>query len=150
MTVQAQHDAVDTEERPASLFDSLKKLAASFVSHLHTRLALFATELAEEKMRLSSILFSALLAVFLFFMALTLVAVFIVAAGWDSPYRLYIIGGLFLAFLAGAAIAGGAVRSQIKSGPRPFEMSLAELYKDRHELERKDPVRAQLSEESNQ
>lgn len=134
MSVQTQHETVHTEKRPVGMFDSIKNLAASLLSHLHTRLALFANELAEEKVRLSAILFSALLSVFLLFMALIFVAVFIVAAGWDTPYRLHIVGGLAAVFLAGAAIAGGVVRSRLKSGPLPFAMSLAELYKDRQEL----------------
>lgn len=134
MSAQAQSETVHTETRPVGMFDSIKNLAASLVSHLHTRLALFANELAEEKIRISSVIFSALLSVFFLFMALIFVAVFIVAAGWDTPYRLHIVGGLAAVFLAGAAIAGGAVRSRLKSGPLPFEMSLAELYKDRQEL----------------
>lgn len=134
MSAQAQRETAHTETRPVGMFDSIKNLAASLVSHLHTRLALFANELAEEKIRISSVIFSALLSVFFLFMALIFVAVFIVAAGWDTPYRLHIVGGLAAVFLAGAAIAGGAVRSRLKSGPLPFEMSLAELYKDRQEL----------------
>lgn len=134
MSAQQQHKTVHTETRQVGMFDSIKNLAASLVSHLHTRLALFANELAEEKIRLSSILFSALLSVLFLFLALIFVAVFIVAAAWDTPYRLHIVGGLAAVFLVGAAIAGGAVRSRLKSGPLPFAMSLAELYKDRHEL----------------
>ena len=134
MSAQPQRETVHTETRPVGMFDSIKNLAASLVSHLHTRLALFANELAEEKIRISSVIFSALLSVFFLFMALIFVAVFIVAAGWDTPYRLHIVGGLAAVFLAGAAIAGGAVRSRLKSGPVPFAMSLAELYKDRQEL----------------
>lgn len=134
MSVQAQPETVSPETRPVGMFDSVKNLAASLVSHLHTRLALFANELADEKIRLSAILFSALLCVFFLFLALILMAVFIVAAAWDTPYRLYVVGGLSVVFLLGAAIAGAIVRSRLKSGPLPFSMSLAELYKDRQEL----------------
>jgi uncharacterized membrane protein YqjE len=37
-------------------------------------------------------------------------------------------------FLAGAGIFGGVVRARLKSRPRLFEASLAELYKDRQQL----------------
>ena len=132
--MQLPHD-VDVPERQSSgLFDSVKNLAASLVTHLHTRLALFSTELAEEKARLIAILSGALLMVFFLFMALILVATFVVALAWDSPYRLYIVGGMAFAFLLVAVIAGGYVRSRLKSGPRPFAMSLAELYKDKQAL----------------
>jgi uncharacterized membrane protein YqjE len=129
-----QRDADVIERRPAGLFDSVRNLASSLVSHLHTRLALFATELAVEKLRLSSNLFGVLLALIFLFMAVFFVAIFIVAVWWDTPYRLYSIGGLAGFFLVGAGIAGWVVRTRLKSGSRPFAMSLAELYKDRQEL----------------
>lgn len=132
--MQLPRDVDVSERQSPGLFDSIKNLAASLVSHLHTRLALFATELAEEKLRLSAILFAALLAVFLLFMAMIFVAIFVVAAGWDTPYRLYIIGGLAVVFILGSLIAGAYARARLKSGPRPFALSLAELYKDKQAL----------------
>jgi uncharacterized membrane protein YqjE len=129
-----QRDADVTERRLVEPFDSIKSLAASLVSHLHTRLALFATELAVEKLRLSSILFGALLTLFFLFLAVFFVAIFVVAVWWDTRYRLHSIGGLAGLFLAGAGIAGWIVRARFKSESRPFAMSLAELYKDRQEL----------------
>lgn len=132
--MQFPHDVNVSERKSIGLFDSIKNLAASLVAHLHTRLALFSTELAEEKARLIAILSGALLMVFFLFMALILIATFVVALAWDSPYRLYIVGGLALAFLIVSVIAGGYVYSRLKSGPRPFAMSLAELYKDKQAL----------------
>lgn len=132
--MQLPHD-VNVPERPSTgLFDSVKNLVASLVSHLHTRLALFSTELAEEKIRLIAIVLGTLIMVFFLFMALILVATFIVAATWDTSYRLHIVGGLAIAFLLISAIAGGYVRARLKAGPRPFAMSLAELYKDKQAL----------------
>jgi uncharacterized membrane protein YqjE len=129
-----QRDADITERRPVGPFDSIKSLAASLVSHLHTRLALFATELAVEKLRLSSILFGALFTLFFLFLAVFFVAIFVVAVWWDTRYRLHSIGGLAGLFLTGAGIAGWIVRARFKSESRPFAMSLAELYRDRQEL----------------
>lgn len=128
------HDIDSTDTPPEGVFSSVKKLAASLVSHLHTRLALFATEFAEEKLRLTSLLFSAVLALFFLLVAIILAALFVIAACWDTPYRLYAVGGLALLFLAGAGITGGMVRTKLKSRPRLFEASLAELYKDRQQL----------------
>ena len=132
--MQLPHDTNVSERQSAGLFDSIKNLAASLVAHLHTRLALFSNELAEEKVRLIAILSGALLMVFFLFMGLVLVATFIVAAAWDSPYRLHIVGGLAIAFFLISAIAAGYVHARLKSGPRPFAMSLAELYKDKQAL----------------
>lgn len=128
------HDTDVTDAPPEGVFSSVKQLAASLVSHLYTRLALFATEFAEEKLRLASLMFSALLALFFIFVAIILAALFVIAAYWDTPYRLYAVGGLTLLFLAGAGFTGGMVRRKLKSRPRLFEASLAELYKDRQQL----------------
>lgn len=116
------------------LYGSIKKLATSLVSHLHTRLELFTIEFAEEKLRLTSLLFGALLALFFIFMAIVLAALFVIAAYWDTPYRLHAVAILAVLFLAGAGITGGIVRAKLKSRPRLFEASLAELYKDRQQL----------------
>ena len=127
-------DIQSTDAPPAGLFGSVKNLAASLVSHLHTRLELFATEFAEEKFRLTSLLFGAILALFFTFMTLVLAVLFVIAAYWDTPYRLHAVALLAALFLAGAGIFGGVVRARLKSRPRLFEASLAELYKDRQQL----------------
>lgn len=127
-------DIQPTDSPPVGLFGSLKNMAASLVSHLHTRLELFATELAEEKLRLTSLLFGAILALFFIFMTLVLAVLFVIAAYWDTPYRLHAVAFLAVVFLAGAGIFGGMVRAKLKSRPRLFEASLAELYKDRQQL----------------
>jgi len=128
-------DIQSADALPAvGLFGSVKNLAASVVSHLHTRLELFAIEFAEEKLRLTSLLFGAILALFFTFMATVLAALFVIAAYWDTPYRLHAVALLTVLFLVGAGITGGMVRAKLKSRPRLFEASLAELYKDRQQL----------------
>lgn len=129
-----EHDTATVSTGPTGVFSSIKNFAASFVAHLHTRLQLFATEFAEEKLRLTAILFSALTALFLLFSAIIFAAFFIVVVAWDTPYRLHAVGGLTLLFFVGAGIFGSMTRTKLKSKPRLFEASLAELYKDRQEL----------------
>ncbi|OFZ98265.1 MAG: hypothetical protein A2Z44_09315 [Betaproteobacteria bacterium RBG_19FT_COMBO_58_11] len=68
-------------------------------------------------------------------MTLILALLFVIAACWDTPYRLHAIGGLTLLFLIGAGITWSSVRAQLQSRPRLFEASLAELYKDRQQLD---------------
>jgi uncharacterized membrane protein YqjE len=128
-------DIQSADAPPAvGLYGSVKNLATSLVSHLHTRLELFTIEFAEEKLRLTSLLFGAILALFFIFMAIVLAALFVIAAYWDTPYRLHAVAILAVLFLAGAGITGGIVRAKLKSRPRLFEASLAELYKDRQQL----------------
>lgn len=119
---------------PERTFGSIKAFAASFVSHLHTRLQLFATELAEEKLRLTSLFFGAIWALFFTFMTLVLGALFVIAAYWDTPYRLHAVALLLLLFLAGAGISWSMLRATLKSRLPMFEASLAELYKDTQQL----------------
>lgn len=127
-------DVQSTDGPPVGLFGSIRNLAASVVAHLHTRLELFATEFVEEKLRLTSLLISVMLVLFFTFMTLVLAVLFVLAAYWDTPYRLHAVAILAVLFLAGAAITGGMVRAKLKSRPRLFEASLAELYKDRQQL----------------
>lgn len=129
-----QHDTDSSQTPPEGVFGSIKNFAASVVSHLHTRLQLFATEFAEEKLRLTSLLFGIVLTLFFTFMAFVLAAVFIIAAYWDTPYRLHAVALLAMLFVFGAGISGAMVLAKFKSRPRLFEASLAELYRDRQQL----------------
>ena len=128
----------NTQASPVGVFSAVKNLTASLVSHLYTRLELFATELAEEKLRLTSLLVSIVLAVFFLFLAILLAVVFVIVIYWDTPYRLHAIGGLTLLFLVGAGIFWSMVLTKIKSKPRLFRASLAELYNDRKQLDARD------------
>ncbi len=128
------HDTHSIHAPPEGAFSSIKNLASSLVSHLHTRWQLFATELAEEKLRLVSLLFSAVLALFFTCMTLVVTVLFVIAIYWDTPYRLHALGLLGLLFLVGAGIFATSVRTKLRSKPRLFEASLAELYKDREQL----------------
>ena len=128
-------DTDSSRAAPGGVFDSAKHLLASIVAHLHSRLALFSTEFAEEKLRLTTLLYSALTALFFILMTLILVLLFVIAAFWDTPYRLHAIGGLTLLFLIGAGMTWRSVRAQLHSRPRLFEASLTELYKDRQQLD---------------
>ncbi len=127
-----------TQAPPVGVFSAVKKLTASLVSHLYTRLELFAAELAEEKLRLTSLLVSIIAALFLLFIGIILAALFVIIIYWDTPYRLHAVGGLTLVFFTGAGIFWGMVLTKIKSKPHLFRASLAELYNDRKELDSRD------------
>ena len=128
-------DTDSTRAAPGGVFDSAKHLLTSVIAHLHSRLALLSTEFAEEKLRLTTLLYSALTALFFIFVTLILSLVFFIAIFWDTPYRLHAIGGLTLVFLIGSGMSWRCVRGQLHARPRLFEASLAELYKDRQQLE---------------
>lgn len=130
-----EHDTNIHRTAPNGVFDSVKQLVRSIVVHLQTRMALLSTEFAEEKQRLMTLLYSALMALFFIFVTLILALLFVIAAYWNTPYRLHAIGALTVLFFAGAVIAWLKARAQIYAKPRLFAASLSELYKDRQQLD---------------
>jgi len=115
------------------LFDSLKGLAATLVALAHTRLDLLATDLEEEREQLVSALVMLLVALFCLGVGVVLLAILIAVMFWDS-YRLLALAGLTGIFLAGGAAAFGFARHKLRTKPRLFAASLAELAKDRQQL----------------
>lgn len=115
------------------LFDSLKGFAASLVAIVHTRLDLLSTELEEERARLGSVLVMLFVALFCLGVGVVLLALLIVVAFWES-HRLLALSGLTAFFLAGGAAALGIARRRLRTKPRLFAASLAELSKDRQHL----------------
>ena len=115
------------------LFDSLKGLAATLVALAHTRLDLLSTDLEEEREQLVSALVLLLVALFSLCVGVVLLAILIAVVFWDS-HRLLALGGLTGVFLAGGAAAFGFARHKLRTKPKLFAASLAELAKDRQQL----------------
>jgi uncharacterized membrane protein YqjE len=115
------------------LYDSLKGLAASLIAIAHTRLDLLSTDLEEERERLLSVLLMLFVAMFCLGVGVVLLALLIVVAVWES-HRLLALVGLTALFLAGGAAAFGCARHKLRTKPKLFAASLAELSKDRQHL----------------
>lgn len=123
-----------SEQTPGGgLFDSLKGLAASLVAIAHTRLDLLSTDLEEERARLVSVLVMLFVALFCFGVGVVLLAILVAVVFWES-HRLLALAGLTGIFLAGGAVAFGCARRTLRTKPRLFAASLAELSKDRQHL----------------
>lgn len=119
------------------LYASLKRLLSTSLGIVSTRLELLANEWEEERMRLVRVLMLALLAVFFVCMAVVLFAIFIVAAFWhDHP--LLAISLLSLSFFVMSGLCAYALRRLLRQPPVLFSASLAELRRDRLELEPHD------------
>jgi uncharacterized membrane protein YqjE len=119
--------------RRGGLFDSLKMLTATLIAIAHTRLELLSTELGEERVRLSSMLLWALVALFCAGLGVVLATLFVVLALWDT-HRLLALGIPAILFLLGATLAWLVVWGKARSKPRLFAATLTELSKDRKEL----------------
>lgn len=115
------------------LFESLKTLSASLVGIIHTRLELLSTDIAEERVHLTTLLALGLVALFCVGVGVLLLAILIAVAFWES-HRLLALGGLAAFFLlAGAGVTGWALH-KARTRPRLFAASLAELARDRQQI----------------
>jgi uncharacterized membrane protein YqjE len=112
-----------------AIVESVGRLGATLVDMLQTRLELAAVEMEEESRRLLGYLLLSLLALFLFGIAMLMVALLIVIVFWDS-YRIAAASTVALLFLGAAAIVAFKVKSGFESKPRLLESTIAELKKD--------------------
>lgn len=115
------------------MFESLKTLSVSLVGIVHTRLELLSTDIAEEREHLITHLVLVLVALFCLGVGVVLLAILIVVVFWES-HRLLALGGLTGLFLAVSAGLGWLAFYKIRTKPKLFAASLAELSKDRQQL----------------
>ena len=116
------------------LLGSASHLLAVLVSAAETRVGIFATELQEERVRLSRLLLFGGAALFCLGLGVVLLSVFLVVLYWDSD-RLAILGllsGLFL----GLGVVNAIVLAVIVRGyKRPLRETVDVLAKDGQSLE---------------
>lgn len=120
------------EESPG-LIGSIRKLSATLVSVVATRLELLGNELQEERLRVTQMLLYFFVAAICFAMAVLLLTIFIVVLFWDE-HRLVVLAGLSVFFIAAGALAATALRGLAMQKPKLFSASLAELAKDQEQL----------------
>jgi uncharacterized membrane protein YqjE len=121
-------------EKSAGLMESLKRLASTLTSIVSTRLELLASELQEERLWLTQMSLYALFAIFCFGMGLLLLTIFVVVLFWDD-HRLAVLGGLCILFIVLGALMANILRVKARSRPKLFTVSIAELSKDREQLD---------------
>jgi uncharacterized membrane protein YqjE len=115
------------------LLASLRRLAATTVDILRTRLELLAVELQEEGLRLAQIAIMAVVALFFLVLGVIMLTLLLVVLFWET-HRVMVVALLAAGYLGlGVAIAFGA-RSRLRTGTKLFAASLAELSKDRERL----------------
>jgi uncharacterized membrane protein YqjE len=125
--------AEESHAASAGLFESLKTLSVSLVGIVHTRLELLSTDVAEEREQLTSFLVMVLVALGCLGLGVVLLALLIVVVFWES-HRLAALAGLAGFFLVVGTGLGWFALHRVRTKPRLFEASLAELSKDRQQL----------------
>jgi uncharacterized membrane protein YqjE len=117
----------------SGLFGSLRRLLATLLGIVSTRIELLANEWEEERLRLVRMILFALLAVFCFCMGMVLLTILIVVLFWRDNALLAaaLLGGVYF---AAAALFGWLLLRLLRQRTTLFSASLAELHKDRHQL----------------
>lgn len=105
------------------------------VAHLQRRLALFAVEVTEEEIRFTRLLAWQLLALFLTCLTLTLAALLVVGAWWDTAHRIRAIAWACGAAAAASAALWAVYRRQLALKPVVFAQTLVELERDARALD---------------
>lgn len=125
--------AEESHAAAGGLFESLKTLSVSLVGMVHTRLELLSTDIAEEREHLLAYLVWVQVALFFFGVGVVLLAILIAVFFWES-HRLMALGWLIGFFLTASAGAAWFAIHKIRTKPRLFAASLAELSKDKQQL----------------
>lgn len=128
-------DAAAPERGPiSSLFKSLSNLLATFIAIAHTRLELLTTELQEEMHHIADILMWSFVALLSAGIGLFLAALVVIFLFWDTHRLLASIAVTAFFFLL-SLVAALTLRSKVRNRPKLLESTLAELAKDRKQLE---------------
>ena len=122
-------------EPGTGILQSLRKLAATAVDMLRTRLELLVTELEEERLRLLGSLAWAVGALVCLIVGILLLALLVVILFWET-HRIAAISVLAALFLAIGAAMAAAARSRAQGGRKLLAASLDELRKDGDRLTR--------------
>jgi uncharacterized membrane protein YqjE len=95
----------------------------------HTRLALLANELEEERLHLTRLFVYGLLALFFFVLGVLVLSLLFIVAFWET-HRLAAMAGVAVLYLAIAFYFFMSARHLIAQKPRLFSATLAEIDKD--------------------
>jgi uncharacterized membrane protein YqjE len=106
-----------------------RRLSASLLALGRIRLELLALEVEEEKERLVSLVFWAVLSALLAGFGALLLVLLITVALWDT-HRLAALGVSTVLFLGAAAWGMGQVKRRSAGGPSLFRASIGELRRD--------------------
>lgn len=116
-----------------NLFSSLKNLVSTGASIAQTRLELISTDVQIARAKFLSVMVMVMFTLFFLFFGLVMLALLIVIYSWETD-RILALSMLTSVFLATGLILALVVLRSLKTMPKLFEASIAELAKDRQEL----------------
>jgi uncharacterized membrane protein YqjE len=127
------------ETHSGGLGESVRRLAVTLVAVIRTRLELLSNEAGEGALYAWKVFVLALAAMLCFGLAALAFTALVVAVFWDS-HPLSVLAAIGCVYLILGMVAAFAIRRKMHTRPRLFSISLAELAKDRAQLE---PAREQ-------
>ena len=116
-----------------NLLSSIKGLASTGASIAQTRLELLSLDVQIARSKFISLLVMIIGALFFLFFGLVMLALLIVIYSWETD-RMLALGLLTGAFLLVGLILAALITQSLRTMPRLFEASIAELAKDREAL----------------
>jgi uncharacterized membrane protein YqjE len=116
-----------------NLLSSLKNLVSTGASIAQTRLELISTDVQIARSKFLSLLIMVIFTLFFLFFGLVMLALLIVIYSWESD-RMLALSLLTSSFLVVGFILALVVLRSLKTMPKLFEATIAELAKDRQEL----------------
>lgn len=109
--------------------DTARRLAATLLAMLHTRIELASVELQEESQRLIGYLVLGLAALFLAGLSVLLLVFLVIVLFWDS-HRIEAVTALTVLCGLGTVFVAVTLRSQLRKRPPLMGATVGELKKD--------------------
>jgi len=116
-----------------NLLSSIKNLVSTGASIAQTRLELISIDVKIARSKFIGLLVMIISALFFLFFGLVMLALFIVIYSWESD-RMTALALLTGAFLSIGLILAVLIMQSLRTMPKLFEASIAELAKDREAL----------------
>jgi uncharacterized membrane protein YqjE len=123
---------------PPGLLEGVRLFLGSWVALLRTRVELISAEIEEQREWLEQLVLIAVAAMFCLSLGVLLLTLFIVVLFWENG-RLWVLGGFSVLYLGGGLLLFGLLRTKIKTKPRIFAATSAELAKDQASLVAPNP-----------
>jgi uncharacterized membrane protein YqjE len=119
-----------------SLFASLRSFWSVLLAILYTRLDLASAELEDQAGRIVRMILSGIVGLLSLHCAFFFAVLWVLAAFWDTQYRLLVIGLIFGVYFIGAVLGLALAYSIFVHRPKFMSQTIAELRRDVEGLNR--------------
>ena len=124
---------------PAGVIDSIRSFLASWVAVVKTRVEIISVEIEEQREWFTRLILLAVAALFCVSLGIILLTLFVVVLFWDTDARRWVLGGFSALYLGGGVFLFLNLKQRMKSKPKLFASTAAELEKDYSALQPTKP-----------